>query len=456
MQTDLNFLRNYFKKNQESILSDFFSFLRFQSISQDASHLPEMGKCLNFLKDYLEKIGFETEKWETHTHPVLFAKWMKAGPEKPTILIYNHYDVQPVDPIEKWETPPFEPSIRNNEVFARGAQDNKGQCFYVLLALKAILENEGSLPVNVKLCIEGDEEIGSEGLKKLAPFKEKELKADHLLIVDVGIKSKESPAITLGTRGILGMLLDLKGSSSDLHSGEHGGIVVNPIHALVDLLAKLHSPSGRVMVPGFYDDVLEPTKEEKSLIDFSFDAAEYEHNFHAKALGGEDNYTPLERAWIRPTLEINGICGGYTGIGLKTIIPAMAHAKITCRLVANQNPDKIGVLVTEFLNEHKPKEMHLHIDTCHGSPAIKTSPHSTIAKAATTAYSEVFETPCKMIMAGGSIGVSETLVKASHAEPIFLGLGLADDQIHAPNEHFGIDRLEKGMLIIARILQTIV
>lgn len=433
-------------------IDDYFTFLKFQSISADPNHQADVLACLEWLKDYLQKMGFEVEVWPTSTYPTLFASYCKI-PSAKTLLIYNHYDVQPVDPLDEWNSPPFEPTLKGDTVFARGAQDNKGQCFYVLLALKTLLEKEGKLPVNVKLCIEGDEETGSVGLSEIAPFKTKELKADYLLIADLGIKSEKEPAITLGTRGIVTMEVKLTTATSDLHSGEHGGIALNPIQELAHLLSKLHDEeTGRVMVPGFYDGVHELTEEERNALDFSFDAKAYERSFGALPIGGEKNYTPLESAWVRPTLEFNGIGGGYDGPGFKTVLPKCATAKISCRVVANQDPNKIAIQVVEFLEQLKPFGVKLHVEILHANGAISTSPASHIAKIAMKTYSEVFNIPCKCIMTGGSIGVVGPLAKASSAEVLFLGLGLPDDQIHAPNEHFNLSRIQKGMAIISNII----
>lgn len=434
------------------MLQDFFKFLKFKSISADPACKEETLACVHYLKEKLDRMDFHTELWQTSTYPTLFASHMQAGPTKPTLLFYNHYDVQPVDPLDLWDSPPFEPSVRGGEVFARGAQDNKGQCFYVIEALRTLLEKEKRLPVNVKLCIEGDEETGSVGLAGIARSKKKELQADALLIVDLAIKSALEPAITLGTRGLVTLEVRLKGARGDLHSGEHGGVSPNPIHGLVELLSKLHdSETGTVMVPGFYDSVEEISSEE---IDFSLDEQEYEKLFGTKPLGGEKQYSPLERAWVRPTLEINGIWGGYSGPGFKTVLPAEASAKISCRLVPHQDPQKIRAAVAEFLQAERPHGFQLHVELHKtGSKAMRTDAESKIATVAKQAYSEVFGTPCTCILAGGTIGIASSLVEASGAEPLFLGLGLPDDQIHAPNEHFGLDRIEKGIQIIQKILK---
>lgn len=449
-------LSEEFDKRKEEIINEFFTFLRFSSISSEAEHQNQMMACAHWLQNYLKELDFDVELWKSTGHPVIFASHMLAGPEKPTLLIYNHYDVQPVDPLPLWETPPFEPTIKKDSVYARGAQDNKGQCFYVLQALKAVLKRDGKLPINVKLCIEGEEEMGSGALAELLPRKSKELKADYLAIVDLGLTKPNTPAITLGVRGIISLDLVIQDAFVDLHSGSHGGIVYNPIHALVELLAKLHDPSGKVAVPGFYDAAESLSEKERAALSLYFDADEYQKEFGAHPLGGEKEYSPLERAWARPTIEINGITGGYTGQGFKTVIPATASAKISCRLVPNQEPEKIAHLVSKFLVENTPKGLRVNVDVHSGGGiAVRTSPNSKIVQAFTRAYSEVFQKPCEYILAGGSIPIVAELAKASQSEVVLLGMGLPTDRIHAPNEHFGLDRFKQGYLMFSRTLEIL-
>jgi acetylornithine deacetylase/succinyl-diaminopimelate desuccinylase-like protein len=448
----LKWIEEYFENNKESILKDYFTFLKFKSISADPQHKDHMLAAADWLKRYLEEIGFECQLWQTDTYPTVYGSYHKDDKAK-TVLFYNHYDVQPVDPLNEWHNPPFEPIIKDGNVFARGAQDNKGQCFYVLTALKALKEKLGHLPFNIKVCIEGDEEVGSVGLINITPLKAKELNADYLVVVDVAIKGLSEPAISLGTRGLLTMDLKLTTNHTDLHSGSHGGIVLNPISELAYLIAKLHDEeSGRVMVPGFYDDIQELKKEELELIDFSFNKNEYEKNFSNLPIGGEKSYTPHERAWIRPTLELNGIVGGYHEEGFKTVLPKSASAKISCRLVKGQDPQKIAVLIGEFLQTQVKKGVKLHFEVLSKCSATLTSPKNEFIEVLSNSYNKVFGKPCSFIMNGGSIGVVGPLSKASNAEVIFMGVGLSTDNIHAPNEHFSIDRLKKGFYIITQTL----
>lgn len=439
----------------QQILDDFFTFLSFPSISTDPKHGVDVINCAEWLQKYVKNMGFETHMWPTSGHPTLFASYVKDK-SKPTLLIYNHYDVQPIDPLAEWTTHPFFPTIRDGEVYARGAQDNKGQCFYTLQALKALLKRDNTLPINIKLCIEGEEECGSAGLSGILNEKAKELKADYLAIVDLGLKGRDKPAVTLGVRGLVTLDVEINGTNTDLHSGSHGGLAYNPCHALVELLATLRDSSGKIQVPGFYDDVKELPEEEKSQINFNFDAQSYQKSFGTMATGGETSYSPLERAWTRPTIEINGICGGYTGPGFKTVIPYRASAKVSCRLVPDQEPLKIGTQVAEYLQKNAPDGTKVKVTIRPGGgTAVRANSSSTVVKAFARAYSEVFGSPCDYIFEGGSIPIVTELAKASGSEVVLLGLGLADDQIHAPNEHFGLDRLEKGMRIMMRAIELL-
>lgn len=425
------------------MIEDYLTFLRFKSISADPDYKEECLACAEWLQSYLKEGGFDTALWPTTTNPTVFAKNLEAGPEAPTLLFYQHYDVQPVDPLDHWHSDPFEPHIAADVVTARGAQDNKGQCFYVMEALKNYRKKHGRFPVNIKVVIEGDEEMDSKGLKGIVHEHSQDLQADYLLITDLGITSLESPAITLGTRGLLTMELKITGSSHDLHSGEMGGIAYNPLHALVAMLAAVRSPSGRITIPGFYDDVDAEPQE----LDFTWDG-------RIVATGGErQEFSPFERAWLRPTFEINGITGGYAGPGFKTVIPAEALAKLSCRLVSFQNPRHIFTLVHDFFQKIKPEGVEVTLSMLNeGSEAVRTQATSTIAKAALFAFDKVFKKPVGKIMSGGTIGIAGPLAKASGAETLFWGLGLSEDQIHAPNEHFSLHRIDKGAEIIQQIL----
>jgi acetylornithine deacetylase/succinyl-diaminopimelate desuccinylase-like protein len=338
MNSSVAHFKTWYEKNISQIYADYFTFLRFPSISTDPTYSNDIRKTADWLVSYLKQFGMEAELWQTEGHPVVFASYLEAGPDCPTVLIYQHYDVQPVDPLDLWISDPFEPTIRNERVYARGASDNKGQCFYSITAIKAFLEMGKSLNINIKLFIEGEEECGSKGPSNILEAKKEALKSDYLLIVDLGLPNASTPAVTLGHRGIVAMEVTCKNSSIDLHSGLLGGIALNPNRALVQLLSKLWDDKGRVRVPAFYDQIETPNAEELKHIDQKLDLKELESTFGVKAFQGEEDYTLWESNTIRPTLEINGIEGGYTGLGFKTVIPAVAKAKISCRLVPNQDP----------------------------------------------------------------------------------------------------------------------
>jgi len=450
-------LKALYAQHKNAALEEFYTFLKFPSVSSEAEHRSDIRACVTWLQEYVAAMGFQTELWESEGHhPVLFAsaKALQAG--QPTLLIYNHYDVQPVDPLELWASPPFAPEVREGEVYARGAQDNKGQCFYVLQALKLLHAKWGALPINIKLCIEGEEECGSAGLSALLSHKRQELKADYLAIVDLGIQAADQPGLTMGLRGIATMDIELSGSKGDLHSGSHGGLAYNPIHALVELLSKLRDPQGKIAIPEFYAEVKELSENEKSKLALNFDSATYEATFGIKATGGERQYPPLERNWLRPSLEINGIWGGYTGTGFKTVIPAKAYAKLSCRLVPDQDPEKTMRKVVQFLCDHLPEGLSLktHIHAGFGR-AVYSKMSSPLVTAFDTAMQEIYGKKCEYIFSGATIPIVTELAAASGGDLILLGLGLPDDNIHAPNEHFGLDRLEKGCLMMARGIELL-
>jgi acetylornithine deacetylase/succinyl-diaminopimelate desuccinylase-like protein len=446
--------KELYAAEKESTLRDYFTFLRFASIATDPAYHQEVQGCAEWLCNYLKSIGLSVEKWETENAPVIFAYDLRAGAGKETLLLYCHYDVQPVDPLEEWITPPFEPTIREGEVYARGACDNKGQCFYTITAIKNLLKVHEHLPVNLKLIIEGEEESGSLSLAKLLKEKKRVLKADYLLIIDSGLEEANTPAITLGARGLVCLQASLKEAEFDLHSGMAGGIAYNPNRALVEMLSKLHDERGGVAIPGFYDDVVEISPQEKKEISFEFDQKRFQTQFGFAPSGMERGIPPYESCWLRPTVEINGMWGGYTGAGFKTVIPAKSYVKLSCRLVPDQIPGKIVELLTDFLVKNTPKGLQFHIEPLPGNGrGFRTNPNSRIAQLAAKSYAQIFHKPCKKILIGGSIPISVELCEAAEAEMVLIGVGLPDDHIHAPNEHFGLDRFEKGYLTICQTIE---
>jgi acetylornithine deacetylase/succinyl-diaminopimelate desuccinylase-like protein len=445
--------KNWFSTAEKELEARYFEFLRYPSISADHAFRPELQACANWVKTQLLQAGFSVELWNENDAPIVFASYDKAGPDKPTLLIYNHYDVQPVDPIDLWESKPFEPKRRDNLVIARGAQDNKGQCFYVLSALCQTLAKTKSLPINIKLCIEGEEESGSAGLSHLLNEKASKLQSDYLLIVDVGMPNPMTPAITLGTRGLCSCTVEVESSFTDLHSGMHGGVVYNPLHALVEIMASLRDANGHIAVPGFYDAVAAPSAKELSAITFHFDEKEFEEEHGCRPTGGEKGFAPLERAWLRPTIEMNGLTGGYGGPGSKTVIPARAQAKLSCRLVPNQDPKIISEQLKRYIEAKAPAGVKVRciIHEGIGKP-VRTSPHSPLIQALSESTKAVYNTLPQFILEGASIPIVSELQAVSQAQVAFFGLGLASDKIHAPNECFSWDRIENGFLIICDLL----
>lgn len=442
-----------FDVERDRILAEFFTFLRFPSVSSEPCFAEGTTECRNWLSRYLTQMGFAVELWPSAIHPILFAEWNGAGPDAPTVLIYHHYDVQPVDPLELWTSPPFEPVLRDGDVYARGAQDNKGQTWFTISALKCILDRCGALPVNVKLCIEGEEEIGSPGLAAAARERADRIRADHLLVLDCNIPAHDRPAVTLGIRGFVGLNIEVESAKFDLHSGLHGGLAGNANHILAKLIAGLHDSEGRVAVEGFYDAVVPVTPRDRERLSLHFDATQYANDFGASLLGVENGFTPNESRWLRPALDINGMSGGYTGDGSKTIIPARARASISARLVPDQDPNEIRRLIETHLRKHCPPGVTLSMHEVGGlGRAFRTPVDSHVVRAVATAYEEACDRPCEFVLEGWSVPVVADLAEISQASTALMGYGLATDAIHAPNEHFSVDRLRRGFVTMARTL----
>ncbi len=453
---DIEYFKNIFKNQESQFLEEYFTFLRFPTISADPSMRPHVKQCAQWLEMVLHDAGFQVDLWDKERAPVVFAQHLEAGFDQPTLLIYNHYDVQPVDPLEQWKHDPFSPVKEGNVISARGAQDNKGQCFYVLAALLSYLKHEKKFPINIKLLIEGEEESGSGALSKLLKEKKELLQSDHLIVVDLGMRQQYTPAITLGTRGLVTVNVEIESTNGDLHSGSHGGLAYNPLHALVQLMSQARDVHGHITIPGFYDDVVYPDAAVLAQMNLSFSESDYFKQFGAYPTGGEKSFTPLERNWLRPTLELNGIGGGYQGPGGKTVIPASGFAKISCRLVPNQDPEKIGRLLKSYFESSAPKGTRVSVTVGHGmGAAVRTPASSQIIQALGTALSEVFLKKCEYIFEGATIPIVPELQEASGAEVAMFGFGLAEDRIHAPNESFGWDRIEKGFLTMSRLIELL-
>ncbi|MCI0382013.1 MAG: dipeptidase [Chlamydiae bacterium] len=447
--------KTWYKNHKDKLLEDFFTYLRFPSISTDPVYRDSVMSCANFLLDYLKKMGLQSELLHSSGYPAVFASHL-VSKNRPTLLIYHHYDVQPVDPIELWKSDPFQPKMIKGEVFARGASDNKGQCFYTLCALRAFLEIGTKEKINIKIFIEGEEESGGKGTGEILLKHADKLKADYLLIVDSGIPEAGKGAITLGVRGICTMEVTCENAKVDLHSGTHGGIALNPIHALISALAKMWDENRKIMVPEFYEDILPISREEMRQFDLEeIDLDQYKSHFGVRAFAPESGYSLIESSVVRPTLEINGIAGGYAGPGFKTVIPKEASAKISCRLVPDQDPDKIAKDLFLFLRSKIPATIQMKWTFHHGAKSFRSSGNSKIAKVAKIAYEEVLKSPCRNILMGGSIPIAGDLTEVSGAKTILIGYSLDSDNFHAPNEHFGLDRIEQGFLTMTKIFSLL-
>ncbi|MEM8728033.1 MAG: dipeptidase [Chlamydiota bacterium] len=441
----------WFEKNRERLLKDFFTFLRFPSISTDPTYKKDLLACKDWLGAYMESIGLKVEVWETSGHPAIFGSYERG--EGPTVLFYNHYDVQPDVPLEEWNSPPFEPEVRDGVVYARGAIDNKGQAFYTLAAIRAFLERSEDKNVNIKVLIEGEEEVGSSGLEGILDDKRKKLEADHLFIVDLAMHATAIPAVTLGIRGLVSVNITVKNGNTDLHSGVFGGVVLNPARVLATALGKMWDQEGSVCVPGFYDGVRTLSKEEHEVFDWDTDPKKDAAPFDVKVFKGEGDFSLLESNWIRPTLEINGLESGYTGKGFKTIIPSKATVKLSCRLVPGQNPDHVINSIDAFLKKNLPRGMEVNVEKGNATAGFMTPPHSETVQKASKAYEEIYHTECRRRLCGGTIPIAGMLSEVCGGELVMIGVGLGTDKMHAPNECFGLDRFKEGFLSITQILE---
>lgn len=426
--------------------------LRIPSVSADSRRKNEVGQAAEFVADKLRRAGLRVEVVPTAGHPLVVGEWQHDGPA-PTVLIYGHYDVQPPDPLDLWISPPFEPTVRDGNLYARGATDDKGQMFTHLAALEAWLETVGRLPLNVKVLIEGEEEIGSPGIEHYVAANKERLAADYVVISDTSQFGPGQPAITYGLKGLAYFEIFVDGPNRDLHSGTFGGSVQNPINALCELIAALKDGDGRVQLPGFYDDVAPiGAEEKKALAALPFDEAAYRKELGVAATFGEKSFTTLERKWCRPTCDVNGITGGFQGEGAKTVLPAKASAKLSFRLVPHQDPTKIVESFRRFVAEHTPAGVVVQIKEYGASPAFLTPLESPGLAAASRAIEVAFGRRPLCIRDGGSIPVASAFQKILGADILLLGWGLPDDNLHAPNEKFSLADFHRGIEASARLL----
>ncbi len=445
----------YIDANRDEFMAQLFEFLRIPSISTDPVYADDVRRCANWLVDHLEDIGMQTvELHDTEGHPVVYAEWLSEKEDAPTLLLYGHYDVQPPDPLDEWETAPFDPTIRDGKIYARGATDDKGQLFAHLKALDAWLSTVGELPINFKVLLEGEEEVGSAHLPAFIAENKEKLAADAVVISDSPMFAKGVPSIVYGLRGLAYLEMTVRGASHDLHSGLFGGAVPNPINELSKIVAALHDESGRVTIPGFYDNIVPLDDEERrAFAELPFDEEEFQRESGVPKLVGEEGYTTLERIWARPTLDCNGIWGGFTGEGAKTVLPARAHAKFSCRLVANQDPDDIAKKAQDWVAELASDAVEVEVRVFHGGPPVLTDRDNPTVRAACRALTRVWDEEAVFTRGGGSIPVVATFSEVLEVPTVLMGFGLDDDRLHSPNEKFNVENFYAGIRAAAFLLE---
>jgi acetylornithine deacetylase/succinyl-diaminopimelate desuccinylase-like protein len=441
---------------RDSHLEEFYSFLRFPSISTDDRYSENVKECAQWLVKKLSSLGLDVQLVPTARHPVVWAR-SKIRADRRTVLIYGHYDVQPPDPVDLWDSPPFEPVLKDGFVFARGATDNKGQILSHILGVEETLDKSGELPLNLHFVIEGEEEIGSGNLSPFLQQNRDELKCDVVVVSDTGMIARLTPTLSYGLRGVAALELKVTGAKMDLHSGIYGGAVANPAAGLAQLLATLHDREGRIAISGFYDDVA-PLQdwERETWKKLPVDAdAEVLEETGVPALFGEPGFTTLERLWARPTVEINGLGGGYQGQGTKTVIPSYAFAKLTFRLVPNQKADVIVDLAQKHLRKNLPSGLTLEMTVGHHGPWYLTDPHNKFGKAAQQALRKAFNKDVALIREGGSIPIVSDFRNILGVETLLIGLALPGCRAHSPNENFPLENLEAGIRMNRAVLEEL-
>jgi acetylornithine deacetylase/succinyl-diaminopimelate desuccinylase-like protein len=443
----------FIKDNRLNYIEELKDFLRIPSVSTLPEHKTDIEKCAKYVADKLKKASMSrVEIFKTEGHPIVYGEWLGA-PGKPTVLVYGHYDVQPVDPIELWNNPPFDPVVKNGKIFARGATDDKGQMYMHIKSVEAFFKTIGSLPLNVKFIIEGEEEIGSESLNVFIKRNSELLKCDAILISDTPLYQAGIPTLTYGLRGLAYMEVEVTGPNRDLHSGTFGGAVANPINVLANIISKLQDKSGKITIPNFYNDVLKISKKEKE----NFKALKFSDKKFVEELGltetaGEKGYSTLERVWVRPTLDCNGIVGGFTGKGAKTVLPAKAATKISMRLVPNQDHDTIAAQFTQYIKKLAPKTVKVSVRNLHGSQPCLTQLNDSAIIAASKAMEKAFGKKTIYIRDGGSIPIVPLFTKKLKAPIVLMGLGLNSENLHSPNEHFDLNHFHLGIMSSAYFL----
>ncbi len=448
----------YLASHRGEHLEQLFELLRFPSVSSQSAHEADCLACAEHIAGHLRGLGFSAELRPWRKHPVLLARSTSGIAEKsaPTVLIYAHYDVQPPDPMGLWVSPPFDPTVRDEAIYARGASDDKGLLMSCINGCEAFIRTAGRLPMNVLFFVEGEEEMGSPDLEDFVTAAADDLKSDFALVMDLGFFAPAAPTILTGLRGLMYLELTLDGPSADLHSGQHGGAVVNPLNALAGMIAAMHDDAGRVTLGGFYDDVVEPGRVELDQWEsLPFDESEYAKEVGVEPVGGERGKTVLQRRWSRPTLDCNGIVGGYQGEGAKTVLPASATAKISMRLVPNQRPDKVLWAFDEFVADNTPAGVRASVKVLSRSRPFVIQPDSPAVSAVKDALREAFGADTVLARAGGSVPVAELIQRVLKVDPVVTGFALPDDNIHSPNERFRLEQFHTGAVAAAAMLNNL-
>ena len=441
-------------REKEEYLDQLKDFLRIPSISTDPAYKDDVLRCAQFVADRMSDVGLTTEIIETEGYPLVYGEWMGA-PGKPTVLFYGHYDVQPADPLELWNNPPFEPTVEGDKLFARGATDDKGQSFAHIKAVGAMLAERGSLPVNVKFLIEGEEESGGEAIEAyVRQDANSKLASDCVVVSDSSMYAPGQPSLLYGLKGMAYMEIKVTGPNRDLHSGTFGGAVTNPLNALSLIVSKLRdAQTGRILIPGFYDDVRPIADwEREEFARLPFDEEAYRSSLGVPEVFGEEGYSTLERTWARPTCDVNGIFGGYMGAGAKTVLPSWGGAKVSMRLVPDQNPETINRLFAEYVQEIAPPGVTVEITSVHGADPVLIDISGPLVDAAMAAQEKVWGKPPVRIREGGSIPIVSTFSQVLGGPVILMGFGLSDDNLHSPNEKFNISHFYNGIRTVAHFL----
>jgi len=447
---------NYYQENQGAFLEGLKTFLRIPSISTLSEHKPDIRRAAEFVRSELQAAGLAAELIEGEGNPLVYGEWTGA-PGKPTLLLYGHYDVQPPDPLDEWKSPPFEPEVRGKDIFARGSSDDKGQTYILMKAVEGLLKTRGKLPVNVKFLIEGEEETGGEHIESYVASKPARLKSDAAVICDTEMFAPELPTLCIGLRGIVYGELHVEGANHDLHSGVYGGAAPNPMQAVAEIITALKDRDGHILIPGFYDRVVAPSDQEREAwARLPFNVKEYtEGEMGARELVGEPGIDLIERLWARPTFEVHGIRGGFTGEGAKTVIPARAVAKVSARLVADQDPKQATEQLKEAVRKACPRGVTAEYKPIHSAPPSLVNPDNRFIRAAADAMSQIFGKPTVYIRSGGSIPIVAAFDQSLGIPSVMMGFGLPDDNLHAPNEKLHLPNFYRGIEAVARYLDLL-